>query len=398
MPDAKLHIGVAGLGRAFELMLPTFLAHPKVALVAAADPRSDARARFAAEFSARTYASIEELCADSTVNAIYVATPHQFHAGNVCVAAAHGKHVLVEKPMALCLEDCRAMIEATERAGVCMVVGHSHSFDTPVRRTRDIIARGESGALRMISALNYTDFLYRPRRPEELRTESGGGVVFNQAPHHVDMVRLLGGGMVRSVRAVTGAWDSARAADGAYSCLLEFEGGAFASLTYSGYAHFDSDELVEWIAESGYAKDPAVYGSARAALRDVPSQQDELSLKNSRLYGTKTNASSGPRPESESTRWHQHFGLLIASCERADLRPTPRGVFIYGDTEKRFEPLAPPDVPRAEVIDELWDAVFLDRPPLHGGAWGMATMEVCLAILKSSREKREIAMHHQVGV
>ena len=59
----------------------------------------------------------------------------------------------------------------------------------------------------MITALNYTDFLYRPRRPEELDTAQGGGAVFNQAAHQVDIVRLLGGGRVKSVRAATGAWD-----------------------------------------------------------------------------------------------------------------------------------------------------------------------------------------------
>ena len=63
------------------------------------------------------------------------------------------------------------MIEATERAGVIMIVGHSHSFDRPILRTREIVQSGAVGAVRMISAQNYTDYLYRPRRPEELATE-----------------------------------------------------------------------------------------------------------------------------------------------------------------------------------------------------------------------------------
>ena len=92
-------------------------------------------------------------------------------------------------------------------AGVALVVGHSHSFDAPIARTRALIAGGEYGSLRMIHALNYTDWLYRPRRPEEL--SDGGGVMFNQAPHQVDVVRLLAGGRVKSVRAQTGAWDEA---------------------------------------------------------------------------------------------------------------------------------------------------------------------------------------------
>ena len=62
------------------------------------------------------------------------------------------------------------------------------------QRLRALIESGEFGAVRMINAINYTDYLYRPRRPEELDTAQGGGAVFNQAAHQVDIVRLIGGG------------------------------------------------------------------------------------------------------------------------------------------------------------------------------------------------------------
>jgi phthalate 4,5-cis-dihydrodiol dehydrogenase len=84
------------------------------------------------------------------------------------------------------------------------------------------------------------------------------------------------------------------------------------------------------------------------------------------------------------------------SCERADLRPTARGVAIYGDAEQRFDALPPPAVPRGEVIDELYDAVVHGRSPLHSGPWAMATLEVCLAILQSARERRDVLLAHQV--
>src|SRR5256714_317846 len=222
-------------------MLPTFVHDSRVTLVAAADPRAEARQRFTADFSAKTYDSVAELCADPTVEIVYVATPHQHHAAHAALAAQHGKHLLVEKPMALTLQDCTAMIDAAKRAGLLLIVGHSHSFDGPILRTRELIASGEYGAVRMIAALNYTDFLTRPRRPEELDTAQGGGAVFNQAAHQVDIVRLLGGGLVKSVRAATGAWDAARPTEGAYTALLTFENGAFASLTYGGYGPFASD-------------------------------------------------------------------------------------------------------------------------------------------------------------
>jgi phthalate 4,5-cis-dihydrodiol dehydrogenase len=385
--NRRLRIGVAGLGRAFTVMLPAF-ADPRVALVGAADPRAEARARFAADFSANTYDTVEELCADPAVEVIYVATPHQHHAQHAALAAQHGKHLLVEKPMALTMEGCAAMNEAAQAAGVHLIVGHSHSFDAPILRTRELIASGAYGAVRMLHAFNYTDFLYRPRRAEELDTAQGGGAVFNQAAHQVDIVRLLGAGRVRSVRAATGAWDASRPTEGAYSALLTFENGAFGSLIYSGYGHFDSDEFSGWIGEMGQAK-PA---NARKLPPHFASAEEEAAFKNARNYG-----GAAYQPPANQDLAHQHFGTIIVSCERADLRPLPNGVAIYADGTARLDPLPLPSGPRAEVIDELYNAVVHSKPPLHDGAWAMATLEVCLAILQSAREGRDVALAHQIA-
>ncbi|MDR6775566.1 4,5-dihydroxyphthalate dehydrogenase [Azospirillum palustre] len=393
--DRRLRLGIAGLGRGFMAMRATLSRHPRVVLAGAADPREEARRRFAADCGAPAHATVEELCADPTLDAVYVATPHQFHAAHVALAAAAGKHILVEKPMALTLEEAGAMIAAADAAGVHLIVGHTHGFDAPILRARDLIAGGEYGAVRMITAMDYTDFLYRPRRPEELATERGGGVMFNQAPHQVDVVRLLGGGLVRSVRAVTGAWDQARPTEGAYSALLTFENGAVATLTYSGYAHFDSDEFCGWVGESGQPKDPERYGQARRLLGRVAGPDDEAAFKSTRIYG---GADEPPGAFPDDPPFHQHFGVVVVSCDRADLRPTPRGVLVYGDADRHLDPLPPPTVPRAEVLDELCAAVLDGRPPVHGGAWGLATLEVCLAMLRSAREGREVTLSRQVAV
>jgi phthalate 4,5-cis-dihydrodiol dehydrogenase len=391
-PDRKLRLGVAGLGRAFTIMLPTFVLDDRVGLIAAADPRSEARAKFAEDFKARTYRSVEELCSDPEIEVVYVATPHHLHAAHVCMAAAAGKHILVEKPLAVTLPQCQAVIDATDQAGVHLVVGHSHSFNAPYRRAREIVASGDVGKLGMVTAVNFTDFMYRPRRPEELVTAQGGGVVFSQGAHQIDIVRLLGGGRVRSVRSFTGMWDAARAAEGAYSALLDFEHGGFATAIYSGYGHFDSDEFCSWIGELGSTKDRGRYGAARKALATVMAAQ-EAELKAARNYG----GVEYKPPPPDAARLHQHFGVLIVSCEHADLRPTPEGVMIYGDSEQRLEKVAVRAVPRAEVIDELYEAVVAGRTPLHTGRWAMATLEVCLAILRSASERREIVLEYQIG-
>ena len=389
-PDQrKLRLGVAGLGRAFSVMLPTFTGDARVSLVAAADPRAEARRRFAADFGGKGYESVDELCADPAIDVVYVATPHQYHAQHAALAARHGKHLLIEKPIALTLDDCTAIIAAARSAGVQLVVGHSHSFDAPVQRLRELIASGEFGAVRMINALNYTDYLYRPRRAEELDTAQGGGAVFNQAAHQVDIVRLVAGGEVTSVRAATGAWDRSRPTEGAYAALLTFANGAFASLTYNGYGHFDSDELQGWIGEMGQKKTPY----AAAPRPRFGSTQDETAFKNAHNYGGRDY-----RPSVAQAATHQHFGTLLVSCERGDLRAMPNGVMIYQNGAVRFDELPPPAVPRAQVVDELYRAVVHGEAPLHDGAWAMATLEVLLGILRSAQEGRDVALHHQVRV
>ncbi|AOO79393.1 Gfo/Idh/MocA family protein [Bosea vaviloviae] len=395
--NTPLRLGVVGLGRAFMLMLPTLAQHPRARLVAAADPRAEARRQFEQDFStpdaaARTYADAEMLCADPGVEALYIASPHQFHVEHVRLAAKHRKHILVEKPMALTLADCQAMIEAARLGGIHLMVGHSHSFDAPYLRAAELIRSGRFGAPRMIVAMNYTDFLYRPRRPEELDTSLGGGVVFSQAAHQVDVVRLLAGGLVSTVRATTGRFDPARPTEGAYQAFLTFADGVSATLTYSGYGRYDSDEQLGWFGELGQKRDPESYGAARRGLAGVATPEEEAALKNTRAYGiAKSTAGTRAAPAA-----HNHFGHIVVSCEKADLRPMADGVMIYGDDRRWLEALPAPQVPRAEVLDELHAAVRRNVAPRHSGEWGMATLEVCLAILESAGSGREVSVGYQV--
>jgi len=384
---ATIRLGIAGLGRAFSLMLPTFLSDARVRLVAACDPRETARAQFEADFDAPAYADIEALAKRPDIDAIYIASPHQFHAAHTRIAAAHGKHVLVEKPMALSLAECDDMIGACREADVHLIVGHCHSFDTPYLRTRELIASGAFGDVKMIHALNYTDYLYRPRRPEELKTEKGGGAVLSQAAHQVDIVRMLAGSRATRIRAAVGNWDAARPTEGAYTATLWFENGAFATLSYSGYAHFDSDEWTGWIGEMGQTRSADEYGAARRKLSKVASADEEARLKAAGTYGGNAYTPASKVPEA---RRHQHFGPLIVSCERGDLRPMPDGIVVYGDERRERIELGAPAVPRAEVIDELIAAVQGGVPPLHDGAWARGTLEICLAMLQSSAEQRDV--------
>ncbi|MBL8383259.1 MAG: Gfo/Idh/MocA family oxidoreductase [Burkholderiales bacterium] len=372
-------------------MLPTLRADPRVKLVAGTDPRPEAGALLAREFGARIHADVAALCADPEVEVVYVATPHQMHAEHVRLAAAAGKHALVEKPMAINLAQCQAMVDAARAAHTQLIIGHSHSFDLPYLKARAIVERGRLGAVRMVNAQYYTDFLYRPRRPEELDTAQGGGVIFSQAAHQIDIVRLLCGGRAVSVRAQTGAWDPARPTEGAYAALISFTDGVFATVVYSGYGAYDGDELAGWVGESGHPKNPDAYTSGRAKLAALSDAAAEAQAKAARNFGGAAYVPGAAPPH------HQHFGHVVVCCERGDIRPGPAAVVSYGAAGRISEALPAPAVPRREVIDELWAAVREGVAPLHDGAWSLATLEVCLAILESARTGREVPLHHQVA-
>src|SRR4051794_2840914 len=252
----QLRFGIAGLGVASTQILPYLLNNPQARIVAAADVRPGALEQFARDFGGETFLSVEDLCKSPNVDALYVCTPNHLHAEHVIMAAEHKKHVIVEKPMALTLDQCEAMNAVAERNGMYLLCGHTHSFDPPIRKMREIVRSGELGRLGMIHTWNYTDLMYRPRMPHELDTSRGGGAVFIQGPHQVDVVRLIGGGLVRSVRGVAAIWDEARPSEGAYTAFLEFEDGTSATIVYNGYGHFDTAELHYWVGEGGQRRDP----------------------------------------------------------------------------------------------------------------------------------------------
>jgi phthalate 4,5-cis-dihydrodiol dehydrogenase len=377
-----LRLGIAGLGNAGQAVLRDLKQATGVVLAAVADVRKEAlescRKKHA---SVEIFASVEAMCQSQSVDAVWIATPNEFHADHALAAANAGEHIICEKPMAISLEECGRMNAAAAANGVRLLM-HSKAEDPPIVKMREVIASGRLGRVIQINSWNYKGWLKNARLPAEVDTSRGGGVVFRQGSHQIDIVRAIGGGMVKSVRAITGKWHPRFDTEGNYTALLEFEDGTPATLVFNGYGGFDITELTWGIGEGGYATE-AQQGGKSAAEGPV-----DATAK----YDAPTRAETRHRA---GERRQPFFGLTLVSCEKGDLRQSPQGLYLY-TPEGREEIFCPPFLDRAGELLKLCDAVTQNRPVITAGRWGEATLEVVLAILQSSKEGRAVSLSHQV--
>jgi phthalate 4,5-cis-dihydrodiol dehydrogenase len=378
-----IRTGIAGLGAAGRAFVPAVQAHPAFALAAIADPSLSIRAEFGALEGVATYPDLDAMLGDAALDLVCIATPTPMHAEQARAALAAGKHVLLEKPMATSVAEALGVIEAAEQAGKVLLVGHSHSYDAPIARMRAIVESGELGEPRMANTWYFTDWVYRPRRPEELEVAKGGGVTFRQGAHQFDILRLLCGGRARSVRAKTFDLDPARSTVGAHVAFVDFADGAAATAAYSGYGNLPGAELTFGIGEWGFPQDAA---KPRAMPTTPATPEEELRAKAERAKNAIP--PSAPHPP--------FFGLTLLACERGGIRQTPEGLAIHTRDGVTTVPVPVDRSPRDLLLDELHDAIAGTRAPVHDGRWALATLELCIAALESSRLGREVELEHQV--
>ncbi len=384
---SRSRIGIVGMGAAGLAFVPALRRHPGFEWVALAEPDAQVRQRCAQDNDVVGYGSLRELLAHPGLDAVYVATPTELHTEQVIEAATAGMHVLVEKPMATSLEAARSMVDAAERAGVVLVVGHSHSHDLPIRAMRELIASGDLGRVGMVNSWCYTDWMKRPRRPAELDPALGGGVTFRQGSHQFDILRLLCGGLARSVKARTFDWNPQRPSVGAHSAWIDFDNGAAATAIYNGYGGFSTIDLCDDISEWGL-RQPAASRRPQRADSWAGSPQDELQAKRQRA-GNAIPADAPHQP---------YFGLTVVSCEHGDIRQSPQGLRVY-DRDGMRELVLPVDrSPRELVLGEWHEAITGHKPASHDGRWSLATLELCLAAMRSASTGAEVRLSEQVAL
>jgi 1,5-anhydro-D-fructose reductase (1,5-anhydro-D-mannitol-forming) len=177
------------------------------------------------------YGSIEGLLADRAVRAVYISTTNELHHNQVLEAAAAGKHVLCEKPLALNLTDALAMVKACREAGVVMATNHHLRNAATLRKIRDLVRSGAIGKplfARVFHAVHLPPHLqgWRLNKPQ-----SGGGVILDITVHDADTLRfILDAEPVEAVGMTQRAAMASEGLEDGVMAVLRFDNGVLAQL------------------------------------------------------------------------------------------------------------------------------------------------------------------------
>jgi 1,5-anhydro-D-fructose reductase (1,5-anhydro-D-mannitol-forming) len=223
-------IGASTVAR--EWMIDAIRAQPDGEVVAVASANAERGARFAAETGIpRTYGSVDALLVDAAVDAVYISTTNELHHAQTLAAAAAGKHVLCEKPLALTLAEAREMVDACAAADVVLGTNHHLRNAATHRAMRAAIQAGKIGrplAARVFHAVHLPEHLQGWRLQ---RTDAGGGVILDITVHDADTLRFVLDDEPLDVVAQTQAAGMARAGleDGVMA-VVSFRSGLLAQL------------------------------------------------------------------------------------------------------------------------------------------------------------------------
>ena len=243
----KLSWGLIGCGDiATKRVAPALRDLESCDFVGVARERSDLAAAFAREFGARKhYANWQDLLNDREVEAVYIATPVDLHARQTAAAAAAGKHVLCEKPMALNVAECDRMVMAARSNKVKLGIAYYRHFYPVIKRAQEIIQSGEIGmpVIAQVNAFEWFDPDASHPRAWLLRKErSGGGPMFDFGCHRIEVLANLLGAFNR-VEAITANVFFDREVEDTGTALFTFESGACGVLSVTHAAREAQDTL-----------------------------------------------------------------------------------------------------------------------------------------------------------
>lgn len=332
--------GVIGCGRISKNHIESILILPNAKLAAVCDNKKVAMETASDKYQCKGYLDYKDLLADSSVDIVNICTESGYHAPIAINAMRAGKHVLVEKPMAMSLAEADLMIRTAKEMNVKLGVVHQNRFNPPVKRLRGALETGRFGKLTHASAVvrwNRNEAYYG-QAPWRGTWKMDGGCLMNQSIHNIDLLQWMMG-PVESIFAYTAT--NLRPIEGEDTALaiLKFRNGAFASI--------------------------------EAATTIYPKNLEETLS----VFGSDGTARIGGIAVNKLEVWR--FAQDDEACVLADTDKEPPNVYGFG---------------HADVIDDMVLAIHEDRQPAISGQEGRKALEIVLGIYHSACYRKEVML------
>jgi predicted dehydrogenase len=357
-------VGLIGCGKVGQIHAAALRGIEEAELTAVCDVNAERARAFAERYGTHGYSDVDTLLREGKVEAVVIGTPHPLHATPAVRAAEAGVHVLVEKPLAATLADCDAMLAAANKAGVLLSVISQRRLYEPVRRMKEAIDAGKIGrpALGVFTMYSWRDPAYYQSDPWRGRWDTeGGGVLVNQSPHQLDLLRWFMG----PVAEVSGYWANVNhptvEVDDTAVAVLRFRNGGLGAIVTS------------------VAQKPGIYTKVH-------------------IHGT-----NGASIGVETDRGATFIAGMTAIAEPPlnDLWTIPGeerllATFLTEDRARFTQIDATTHYHRLQIQDFL-RAVREGRPPFVTGEDGRAVVELFTAIYRSNREGRPVTLGMEAG-
>lgn len=227
---------VIGAGKIASIHMQTLHENGRTELAAVADIDRSKAQQFASAYGIPSYTDYKVMVKTERPDVAIITLPHFLHKEAAVWCASEGCHVLVEKPMAMNVQECVEMNEAARACGITLAVGHMQHYYPVNRKAKEIIESGRLGKLVMIIDRRWSHYFTDDRPSWFLnKAQSGGGIVINIGSHSVDKLQWLTGSRVATVKASLTYFGDRGDVEGSANLHLQTASGVAASISLCGY-------------------------------------------------------------------------------------------------------------------------------------------------------------------
>ncbi|MGD6832427.1 Gfo/Idh/MocA family protein [Sutcliffiella halmapala] len=331
-----INFAIVGAGAIAPVYAEAITLHPEATLDAVCDKNPQTAAGFVKQYAtSRFYTAYEDLLQDPSIDVVCICTPSGLHADMAIKAIEAGKHVIVEKPLAMTLEDADRVIAAAKKCKVKATVAFQKRYNRPILQMREKLENGSFGKMMhaTTSVRWYRDQSYYNQDSWRGTAAMDGGALMNQSIHNIDLLRWMMG-PVRKVSGFTATRRHTMEMEDVGVAILEFESGALGIIEGS----------------------TAIYPTNL-----------EASLS---LFGTKGTAIVGGKYIDELKSWH----------------------FLHEDNESQKEDstFSTAQEGHYPIIEDMVQAIQNDKEPAISLQDGRNALEIILAIYESSKNGESV--------